>query len=48
MKDKGEEKDNLTKGAKLAKFALCLSDQERDAFVKRVASMGKEMGFLEA
>ena len=47
-KDKGEEKENLTKGAKLAKFALHLSDQERDAFVKRVASIGEEMGFLEA
>ena len=47
-KDKGEEKDNLAKGAELAKFALHLSDQERDAFVKRVALMGEEMGFLEA
>ena len=48
MKDKGDEKDNLTKGAELAEFALRLSDQERDAFVKRVASIGEEMGFLEA
>ena len=47
-KDKGEEKDNLTKGTKLAEFALCLLDQKRDAFVKRVISMGEDMGFLEA
>jgi len=47
MKDKGEEKENLAKGAELAEFALHLSDQKRDMFVKRVISMGKDMGFLK-
>jgi len=47
-KDKGEEKDNLTKGVDLAEFALHLSDQERDTFIKKVIFMGENMGFLEA
>jgi hypothetical protein len=39
---------NLTDGAALAEHAFQLSDEARDAFVKKVMMMGEEMGFLEA
>jgi hypothetical protein len=39
---------DLTDGAALAEHALQLSDEARDAFVKKVMMMGEEMGFLEA
>ena len=37
-----------TKGEDLAQFAFQLSDKERDTFVKRITTMGEDMGFLEA
>jgi hypothetical protein len=39
---------DLTDGAALAEHAFQLSDDARDAFVKKVMMMGEEMGFLEA
>ena len=37
-----------SKGEDLTQFAFQLSDKERDAFMKRITSMGEEMGFLDA
>jgi hypothetical protein len=39
---------DLTNGAALAEHTFQLSDESRDAFVKKVIMMGEEMGFLEA
>jgi hypothetical protein len=38
----------MTNGNTLADFALKLSTEERDAFVKRMMTGGEDMGFLDA
>jgi hypothetical protein len=42
------ELSDFSNGETLADHALKLTDEARDAFVKRVMMMGEEMGFLGA
>jgi hypothetical protein len=40
--------EDLADGNVIADYAMKLSDEARDAFVKKLMLMGEEMGFLEA
>ena len=43
-----EEADEASKGEAFAEQALQMTDEARDAFVKKMLMMGEELGFLGA